>query len=228
MTGPQQNILTTAAIPKADIQSDPSEISFVGLDLWYLCHESPQFNLRYRQLAAHGEAWRATTIWILEFWLEIQVDKTKTLEVSSCRICFLRCNGVVEKALCLDKSGKGWNDQLRSLQNYNVVNPIHRIVAERKTTSTLFVFTPPPCNNDDWRNDADVVAVRNGCTFTGWTGRFEVLRQKTTSRFDRQCLWRGNFHDQRRCNWPVIYSSHINLKKQGGLCWYPLHKRLSA
>ena len=177
MTGPHQNIFTTAAIPKADIQSDPIEISLFGLDLWSLCHESPQLNLRFRQLAAHGEAWRATTIWILEFWLEIQVDKTKTLEVSSCRICFLRCNGVVEKALCLDKSGKGWNDQLRSLQNYNVVNPIHRIVAERKTTSTLFVFTPPPCNNDDWRNDADVVAVRNGCTFTGWTGRFDILRQ---------------------------------------------------
>jgi len=33
--------------------------------------------------------------------------------------------------------------------------------------------------SSDWkyRNDADVVAVRNGCTFTGWTGRFEVLRQ---------------------------------------------------
>ena len=26
------------------------------------------------------------------------------------------------------------------------------------------------------RNDADVVGVRNGCTFTGWTGRYWIKK----------------------------------------------------
>ena len=29
------------------------------------------------------------------------------------------------------------------------------------------------------RNDADVVGVRNGCTFTGWTGRYWVKKMCT-------------------------------------------------
>ena len=32
------------------------------------------------------------------------------------------------------------------------------------------VYMKFPCCTFTFRNDADVVAVRNGCTFTGWTG----------------------------------------------------------
>ena len=28
------------------------------------------------------------------------------------------------------------------------------------------------------RNDADVVGVRNGCTFTGWTGRYWIEKKE--------------------------------------------------
>ena len=39
-------------------------------------------------------------------------------------------------------------------------------------TCTGFTFTliTYHCCTFIFRNDADIVAVRNGCTFTGWTG----------------------------------------------------------
>ena len=141
----------------------------------------------------------------------------KTLKLSSCRICFLGCSGVVKKALSLDKSEKkGEMTSWVCLQNYDIVNPIHRIVAERKTRGLVL----PPYSNSP---RPLVTMMTEGTTQTWWPwgtvapsqvgpAGLKFLDKTTTSRYDRQCLWRGNFHDQRWCHWPVI--SFITHKPQ--------------
>ena len=140
--------------------------------------------------------------WSSDWKYRWTLDKTKTVKV-----------------VCLDnKSEKGEMTSWACLQNCNIVNPIHRIVAKRKTRGPVL----PPYSY----SRPLVTMVTEGTTQTWWpwgtvapspVGQAGLkFSDKTTTRFDRQCFRRGNFHNQRRCNWPVIYSSHINLKKQVG------------